>query len=60
MGASEATGHAQHRSWRRRCVAGRAVGQQHRTRSEEQKAKSLLLTVALDYTFPEAVWRTSE
>ena len=38
----EATGHVQYRSWRRHCIAGRAVGQQHRTRSGEQKAKSLL------------------
>ena len=44
----EATGHVQYRNWCRHCIAGRAVGQPHRTRSEEQKAKSLVPTVAMD------------
>ena len=47
----EATGHVQYRRWCRHCIAGRAVGQPHRTRSEEEKAKSLVPTVAMDYTF---------
>ena len=46
-----ATGHVQYRNWCRRCITGRAVGQPHRTRSEEQEAKSLVPTVAMDYAF---------
>ena len=34
----EATGHVIYRSWCRHCIAGRAIGQPRRTRSEEQKA----------------------
>ena len=47
----ETTGHVIYRSWCRHCIAGRAIGQPHRTRSEEQKARSLVPTVALDYAF---------
>ena len=47
----EATGHVIYRSWCRHCIAGREIGQPHRTRSEEQKARSLVPTVALDYAF---------
>ena len=41
----EATGHVIYRNWCRHCIAGRAIGQPHRTRSEEQKARSLVLCV---------------
>ena len=47
----EGTGRVIYRSWCRHCVAGRAIGQPRRTRSEEQKARSLVPTVALDYAF---------
>ena len=47
----EATGHIQYRDWYRHCIAGRGIGQPYRTRSKEQKAKSLVPTVAMDYTF---------
>ena len=47
----EATGHVIYRSWCRNCIAGRAIGQPRRTRSEEQKPRSLVPTVALDYAF---------
>ena len=47
----ESMGHVQYRDWCRHCIAGRAVGQPHRTRSEEQRAKNVLPTVSFDYAF---------
>lgn len=46
----ESTGHVQYRTWCRHCVAGRGVGQQHRTREEEARSQDGLPTIACDYT----------
>ena len=47
----EATGHVQYRTWCKHCVAGRGIGQQHRTREEELRAQDGLPVIASDYTF---------
>eukprot|EP00435_Cladocopium_sp_Y103_P052687 s1304_g16.t1 len=47
----ESTGHIQYRSWCCHSVAGRGVGQQHRTREEEARAQDGLPTITCDYTF---------
>ena len=47
----ESTGHVQYRTWCRHCVAGRGVGQQHRTREEEARSQDGLPTIACDYTY---------
>ena len=46
----EAMGHAVYRDWCRHCIAGRAIGQPHRTRAEEQRARNLVPTI-VDYAF---------
>lgn len=50
----ESTGHVQYRTWCRHCVAGRGVGQQHRTREEEARSQDGLPTIACDYTYMTA------
>eukprot|EP00435_Cladocopium_sp_Y103_P007713 s12_g2.t1 len=45
----EAMGHVVYRDWCRHCIAGRAIGQHHRTRTEEQRARNLVPTIVLDY-----------
>ena len=47
----ESTGHVQYRTWCRHCVAGRGLGQQHRSRDEESKRDDGLPIIASDYTF---------
>ena len=47
----ESTGHIQYRSWCRHCVAGRGVGQQHRTRGEQARTQDGMPTITCDYTF---------
>ena len=47
----ESTGHVQYRTWCRHCVAGRGIGQQHRTREEELRAQDGLPVIPSDYTF---------
>ena len=42
----EATGHVQYRTWCKHCVAGRGIGQQHRTREEELRAQDGLPVIA--------------
>ena len=51
MDEHESTGHVQYRTWCRRCVAGRGLGQQHRSRDEESKRDDGLPIIASDYTF---------
>ena len=47
----ESTGHVQYRTWCKHCVAGRGVGQQHRTRDEEARAQDGIPMISCDYTF---------
>ena len=47
----KSTGHVQYRTWCRHCVAGRGLGQQHRSRDEESKRDDGLPIIASDYTF---------
>ena len=47
----EAMGHVVYRDWCRHCIAGRAIGQPHRTRTDEQRARNLVPTIVLDYAF---------
>ena len=51
MEEHEATGHVQYRTWCKHCVAGRGIGQQHRTKEEELRAQDGLPVIASDYTF---------
>ena len=51
----EATGHVQYRNWCRHCLAGRGLGQQHRSRPEEDKASDELATISCDY-----IWMTRD
>ena len=50
----DSTGHVQYRTWCHHCVAGRGVGQQHRTRDEEARARDGIPTIFRDYCFMTA------
>ena len=47
----EVLGHIQYREWCRHCVAARGIGQQHRSREQEERESDGLPVVACDYCF---------
>ena len=47
----EVLGHVQYREWCRHCVAARGIGQQHKSREQEEREADGLPVLSMDYAF---------